>query len=191
MSEIDRRKWDQRYREDSYRKSNPASLLQQWASRAKRGKALDIACGAGRNAIYLAAEGFAVDAIDISAQGLQLASEAAAAQSLSIHWIEHDLDNDTSFTDDYELIVVLWYVNLPLIERLADRLAPGGVLISEQHLVSEQDVIGPRTDAFRVAPGALREAAAKLEILHYREAVEPIEEGGLIASAQLVATRPD
>ena len=187
MSEADRRKWDQRYREDTYRKTNPVTLLGEWAPRIGAGRALDVACGAGRNALYLAREGFSVDAIDISSEGLALARAAAAEEGLAIRWIEHDLDLDYDFAGGYRLIVVLWYVNLPLIERLSECLAPGGFLLSEQHLRVDEEVIGPGSPAFRVEPGALRAAAAGLEVVHYREAVEPVEEGGHIASAQLVA----
>ena len=72
MSQEDREKWNQRYATDDYKKTNPVGLLHEWAPRLKAGKALDIACGAGRNAIYLAELGFDVDAIDISSEGLNL-----------------------------------------------------------------------------------------------------------------------
>lgn len=187
MSEEDRGKWDQRYAEDSYNKGNPVTLLQEWLPRVPAGKALDVACGAGRNAIFMARAGFRVDAIDISSEGLKLARDAAAALGLEINWIEHDLDEAYAFANDYDLIIVLWFVDLPLLTRLRDCLAPGGYLICEEHLQSDADVIGPRSAEFRVAPGALREAMAGLELLHYREAVTTTADGGRVASAQAVA----
>lgn len=189
MSDTDRRKWDQRYREDSYQKGLPAELLLDWAPRVEPGRALDVACGAGRNAIYLAARGFTVDAVDISAEGLRLARAAAAAEGLEINWMEQDLDRGLAVAGDYRLIVVLWYVDLALLGRLGERLEPGGYLVSEQHLRTDAEVIGPRTAEFRVAPGALAAAAGNLETLHYRESVYPVGEDERIASAQLVARR--
>ncbi len=85
--------------------------------------------------------------------------------------------------------MVLWYVDLELIRRLGDCLAPGGYLISEEHLETDEDVIGPQSARFRVAPGALRDAVAGLEILHYSEAVETAADGARVASAQVVARR--
>ncbi len=189
MSETDRVKWQQRYAEDTYRKSNPVTLLLDWLPRIEPGRALDVACGAGRNAIAAAEAGFRVDAIDISANGLALARRDAEARGCEINWIEHDLDEPYEFARDYGLIIVLWFVNLSLVEQLCQCLAPGGYLICEEHLRTDADVIGPQNPDFRVAPGDLRASAASLEILHYAEAVAPTEEGERIASAQLVARR--
>ncbi len=189
MSQQDREKWNQRYAEDSYNKRNPVTLLEDWLPRLPVGKALDVACGAGRNVLALARAGFDVDAIDISAEGLAQARAAAAAEDLDIDWIEHDLDEPYPFAGDYDLILVLWYVDLDLIRRLCDCLAPGGTLISEEHLATDADVIGPKSAEFRVAPGALRDAAAGLEVLHYGESIETAADGARVASAQLVARR--
>ena len=187
MSEEDWIKWQQRYAENSYRKTNPVTLVQDWLPRITPGRALDVACGAGRNAIAAAEAGFEVDAIDISSNGLKLARQDAEARGLAINWIEQDLDDHYEFACGYDLIMVMWYVDLPLISKLCDCLVPGGYLVCEEHLQTETDVIGPENPAFRVAPGALREAAGGLEILHYLEAVEPAEDDKLVASAQLVA----
>lgn len=190
MSEADRTKWNQRYAEDSYRKTNPLKLLSDWLPRIPAGRALDVACGAGRNALLLAEAGFRVDAIDISAIGLKQLDAEARERGFSVNCIEHDLDQPYAFATDYNLIVVLWYVNLPLIARLCACLAPGGYLVCEEHLRSEQEVIGPGNDNFRVAPGALRAAVSSLDLLLYEESVEATAEGGLLASARVVGTRP-
>jgi len=189
MSELDREKWDRRYAEDSYRKGNPVSLLQDWLPRIGTGKALDVACGAGRNAIAMARAGFRVDAIDISPVGLELARREAGSLGLDINWIEHDLDQAYAFATDYDLIVVLWYVNLPLIAKLRDCLAPGGYLLCEEHLVAEGKLAGPENPLFRVVPGALREAAQGLDILLYEESTSTNTEGEPMASARLVARK--
>lgn len=190
MSEADRIKWNQRYAEGSQRKTNPVTLLSDWLPRIPAGRALDVACGAGRNALLLAEAGFQVDAIDISAVGLQQLERDAREFGHSVNCIEHDLDQPYTFATDYDLIVVLWYVNLELIEHLCTCLAPGGYLLCEEHLRSEQDVIGPDNDNFRVAPGALRAAVSSLDLLLYEECVAAIAEGGQLASARVVATRP-
>ena len=189
MSAEDRNKWNQRYAEDSYRKTNPVTLLSDWLPRIPVGKALDVACGAGRNTIYLAEAGFQVDAIDISAEGLLQVTEKATEKGLVVTCIEHDFDEFYAFNTRYDLILVLWYVNLGMIKQLCENLAPGGFLICEEHLRSEQDVIGPGNPDFRVAPGALREAVSSLDLLLYEESVEVIPEGGKVASARVVAQK--
>ena len=189
MSELDRDKWNQRYAEDSQRKNNPVTLLQEWLPRLPAGKALDVACGAGRNAIFLARQGYRVDAIDISPVGLELARQEAERLGLEINWIEQDLDQPCDFDTDYDLIVVLWYVNLPLITRLCGCLAPGGYLLCEEHLVTDQQVVGPTSPQFRVLPGALSRAVDGLEIELYEESVVEDIAGEPLASARVVARR--
>lgn len=189
MSQLDRNKWNQRYAEDSYRKTNPVTLLEEWLPKLPVGRALDVACGAGRNALYLARAGFTVDAIDISHEGLKLAKEQAESQGLSINWIEHDLDETYAFERDYDLIVVMWYVDLVLVKQLGECLAPGGYLLCEEHLVSDQETVGPKNDNFRVKPGALRSAITGLGVLLYEESVETYSENERVASARVVAKK--
>ncbi len=186
MSEQDRKKWNQRYAEDSYHKNNPVTLVEDWLPRLPPGRALDVACGPGRNAILLAQAGYRVDAIDISHEGLNLARQKAENQGLSINWIEHDLDEPYQFDSDYDLIIVLWYVNLALITRLCDCLAPGGYLLCEEHLITDQEVTGPGSLNFRVAPGVLRDAVSGVDVLLYEESIELMAEGERVASARVV-----
>jgi SAM-dependent methyltransferase len=189
MSEQDRNKWNQRYAEDSYHKNNPVTLVEEWLPRLPVGRALDVACGAGRNALFLAQAGYQVDAIDISRKGLNLARQKAENQGLSVNWIEHDLDLPYPFDTNYDLIVVMWYVDPGLISRLCDCLAPGGCLICEEHLITDQQVIGPTSSKYRVAPGVLREAVSGLEVLLYEESIEMNAEGEQVASARVVAKK--
>ena len=190
MSKQDRHKWNQRYAEGSYHKNNPVTLLEDWLPRLPLGRALDVACGAGRNAIFLAQAGYQVDAIDISTEGLKLARQSAENLGLSINWIEKDLDLPYPFDTDYDLIIVMWYVNLELISTLCDCLAPGGYLLCEEHLITDQEVIGPTSSDFRVAPGELREAVAGVDVLLYEESIKMNAEGEPVASARVVAKRP-
>lgn len=165
--------------------------MENWLPELPVGRALDLACGAGRNAIFLAQAGFQVDAIDISVEGLKQARQKAEARGLDINWIEQDLDQAYPFDTTYDVIIVMWYVNLALITRLCDCLAPGGYLLSEQHLITDKEVIGPTNPDYRVAPGDLPEAVARLDVLFFEESVATISGTERVASARVVAKKPD
>jgi SAM-dependent methyltransferase len=192
MSDTDRAKWNARYHEGAYaERLHPTALLEEWLSRLPRGRALDVACGAGRNALFLAAAGYEVDAVDISREALERARRrAAAARSLRVHWLEADLETLALPDGPYDLIVMVRYVNRPLLPRLIERLAPGGHLLWEQHLLTAEPVAGPTDPRFRVAPGELPSAAGDLEVLMHREGSIVDPDGRRVALAQLVARRP-
>lgn len=190
MSAVDRDKWNRRYAAGAYAGRTEASaLLQVWVGAVQAGTALDVACGAGRNALYLAERGFEVNGVDISAAALSRARSSARRRGVRLNLIEHDLDTPLTLDAAYQLILVVRYVNLPLMAQLTDHLAPGGFLISEQHLVSEAEVIGPENPAYRVAPGQLAAAAQGLETLFLNEGLVTEPDGRLAALAQLVARR--
>jgi len=190
MSGTDREKWDSRYGEGAYAdRPRPSALLEEWIEKIPPGRALDVACGAGRNALYLAARNFDVDAVDISGVALNRARETARRSGLNVNWLEHDLDEPLRLDHTFQLILVIRYVNLPLMRSLTTLLAPGGFLLCEEHLVSEADVIGPTNSNYRVAAGDLQMAAAGLKIHHLEEALVRDPDGRRAALARLVAQR--
>lgn len=191
MSDTDREKWNRRYREGAYAdRTHPSPFLVDWIGKVTPGRALDVACGAGRNALYLAQNGFAVDAIDISAEALERAQESAGQFGLSVNWLEQDLDDPPVLDHGYQLILVVRYVNLPLLQQLATLLAPGGILLCEEHMESPDEVIGPGNPAFRVRPGELSDTVTGLEQVHLYEGLVTEPDGRQAALAQLVARRP-
>jgi len=198
MSETDRRKWDARYRDGSYAgREHPSAFLAEWEPRLPHGRALDVACGAGRNSLFLATTGRQVDAVDISASGLERGRQAAARRGLRIGWQQADLEADGGNAlpaGPYDLIVVVRYVNRELWPRLIERLAPGGVLLCEQHVDSTEAVVGPKSDAFRLRPEELLRTATNarrldLRVLHYDEGIVTDPDGRRAALARLVMHR--
>ncbi len=193
MSHADRLKWDERYRAGSYAaRPHPTQLLADRLADLPRGRALDVACGAGRNALFLAAAGYEVDAVDLSSVGLERGARTAAERGLAINWIEADLDPPSPEAlpkNDYALIVLVRYVNMALIPLLAERLADRGCLVCEQHLKTARDVAGPRNPAYRLEPNELQAAASNLSVMFYREGIVQDPDGRQVALAQLIACR--
>lgn len=194
MSQVDLRKWDERYRTGSYAaRTHPTALLEQLLPSLPRGRALDVACGAGRNALCLSAAGYAVDAVDISPTGLERARATALVRGLEVNWLAADLEDglpDALGSDArYAVIVLVRYVNAALMPALIGRLSPGGVLVCEQHLVSRREVSGPRNPAYRLDPNVLLRAADGLRVLFYREGIVEDPDRRRAALAQLVAER--
>lgn len=201
MSDADRDKWNDRYLAGAYAdRAHPSVVLTEHVpdivatQRAAGGgevelTALDLACGAGRNARYLAGLGYRVDALDIAAQALSRA--AAESGGSPISWIEHDLDLGLPRgLGDYDLIVIIRYLDLSLVAAAAERLRPGGYLICETHLVSDAAVIGPRNPAFRARPGELGAAVPGLDVVEAWEGIVRDPDGREAAVARLIAWRP-
>jgi tellurite methyltransferase len=194
VSEAERDKWNARYRDGAYEgRTHPTVLLAQWLPQLPRGRALDVACGAGRNSLALAAAGFAVTAIDISDVALARGRRSAADRGLTIEWHCADLDEDPAAAlppGPFQTIVWVRYVHRSLLPHLVARLAPGGVLLAEQHLASSEPVAGPTSASFRLAPGELERAAEGLVRLYAYEGSVVDPDGRTVALAQLVARRP-
>ena len=193
MSAAERDKWDARYRDGAYENRTHATvLLAAWLPRLPLGAALDVACGAGRNALHLAAHGFAVTALDISTVAIERGRREAAARGLDIAWSCTDLDGepDTALPPGpFELIVWVRYVHRTLMPHVLARLASGGTLLCEQHLATTAEVAGPTSAAFRLAPGELVRSAPGLDVLHAYEGLLTDPDARTVAVAQLVATK--
>lgn len=190
MSQADRDKWDRRYQQGAYQsRPHPSAFVAQCTDYLpSTGRALDLACGAGRNALYLAERGLAVDAVDISAIALERARAAAA--DLPIDWLERDLDLGFDAPDSYDVILNIRYVNLRLLANLLGSLRPGGILLVEQHLRGYHDVVGPTNPAFRVARGDLAELATALQVEELHEGLFEDPDGRAAALARLAARKP-
>lgn len=198
MSHRDRIKWDEKYRAGAYAgRDHPTRLLVEWVPQVNRGRALDVACGAGRNSLFLAANDFGVDAVEISAVGLERARKSAEARGVCVHWIEADLETGAESTlpsGPYDLIVMVRYVNPSLYPLLLKRLADGGIFLCEEHLASEEEVIGPANPAYRLSPDELHRSVTTVatpddEVLYYREGTVTDPDGRNAALAQLVLRR--
>jgi 2-polyprenyl-3-methyl-5-hydroxy-6-metoxy-1,4-benzoquinol methylase len=140
--EADRIKWNRRFgSEDTYLGERPSPFLAAEIERILRlapGKrALDIACGEGRNSVLLAQQGFQVTALDISDVGLGKATGRAEAAGVSVVFQQVDLDG-YRFTEQFDLIINFNFLLRGLIPEAFQALSPGGLLIVDTIMESEQ-----------------------------------------------------
>lgn len=193
MSEEDQQRWDRRYADGGYvPRRHPSPFLLEWLDRIPVGRALDVATGAGRNALHLASAGFDVTAVDGSSVAIGMARDAAVERGLAVDWQVADLDTFDVGSHAWDLVTVFRYRDASLWPRLASALAPGGWLVVEHHLLTTADVDGPSTDDFRVRPRELLDAADGLRVVHYSEGLEPADDPTRqYALARLVACDGD
>lgn len=134
-----RERWNQRYAsDDPHATPAPNRFLVAELAETPPGRALDLACGAGRNAVWLAESGWRVTAVDFSNIGLSMARELALARGVNVDWIEADVLGWEPAARAYDLVCML-YLQLPADERravlrsAADAVSPGGTLLVIGH----------------------------------------------------------
>lgn len=156
--ESDRIKWDQRYSgPEHFFSVGPSRLLanslEHILSLVPGRRALDLACGEGRNCIYLAQHGFDATGVDISPRGLERGRRRAAEVGVSVDFVEADLDQWRP-QGVYHLILNFNFLMRELIPSLVEVLAPGGILLMET-ILDAPGADGHRKD-FLLQSGELR-----------------------------------
>lgn len=166
----------------------PTPYLEQVLASIPRGRALDVASGAGRDAVFLALEGFEVEAIDVDSDALARAADLARRHQARVAIRRVDLERaDARLTPQrYALVTCFRFLHRPLLPAIAAALAPGGHLVLETFRAGQERWGKPRRPQFLLQPGELRSAFPDLETLHVEE-LEP--EGGPVV-ARLHARRP-
>lgn len=153
----------------------PAQFLKDSLAMLPRGQALDVACGRGRNTLYLAAQGFTVDAIDRDEQALaDLASDAVQQGLTSVTVRAMELEDPARppgiLTARYDVILGFCYLHRPLFPLLLQALRPGGVLVYETFLIDNHlRYQHPRRREFCLEHNELLDLVHGLRILHYDE----------------------
>jgi SAM-dependent methyltransferase len=135
-----------------------------------------VACGPGRNALYLAEQGFDVVGVDISEVAIDEARQSAVERGLDAEFLAADLDDFQPEPGAFDLITVIRYRNPNLWPRLIDALTPGGWILAEHHMKTAADVAGPASPEFRLDPGELLTAFSGLRIVHYSESIETADD---------------
>lgn len=184
--EEDRIKWNKRFEaQDSYLGERTSPFLAQEIERIKTlapgPDALDIACGEGRNSLFLAQHGFRVVGLDISDIGLAKGRQRAQAEGVNVDFRRVDLD-DYIIEGKYDLILNFNFLLRKLIPSEVASLKPGGLLLFDTIMASEQ-LLQSHNPAYLLQPGELRRLFASFygDILYFEESC-----GGEIPTARLL-----
>jgi tellurite methyltransferase len=183
----DRTAWDKTYsRKDYVFGKDPAAFLVEQVSKLPKGRALDIATGEGRNAVYLAKKGFQVEGVDISRVGLRKAKRLAAENGVKIQTTNADLNKYKIKPDTYSVILNFYYLQRNLFPQIKAGLKKGGVVVFETHTMEHLKNPGASSweRDYLLEPGELKKAFSDFEILHYSETND-----GKNAIASLVARK--
>lgn len=189
MSRNDRIRWDMQHA-DSPNSERPSIFLREIIDNDSweipRGRALDIACGKGRNALFLAGQGFDVVAIDISAVALEEGRRRAREKSLSISWQQSDLEPIRLPENSFDLVINFNYLQRSLIRQLKGALKSGGHVIFETYLIDQKAIGHPKNPDYLLAHNELLDYFRDFRVLYYREGKfrdgdEPSFRAGILA----------
>lgn len=134
-----REDWDQHYDErELVWSAEPNRFLVAESEALPPGRALDLACGEGRNALWLAERGWRVTAVDYSGVALGKAQQIAARRGVEAEWVAADLLEYEPEPGAYDLVIV-FYLQIPagerrrVLARAAGAVAPGGTFLLVGH----------------------------------------------------------
>lgn len=146
-------------------------LIEHLAFIARDQPVLDVAAGRGRHALYLAARGWSVHAVDRNAEALTTLDEHARSRRLPIRTMCMDLESGPVDlgTETYGTVLVFNYLHRPLLPALVRALRPGGVLLYETFTTRQRERGHPRNPAFLLADGELPRLVEPLTIIAERE----------------------
>ncbi len=168
MAKADQTRWDARYLKGDKQGGAPSAMLAEYCGQAGGKRALDVACGTGRNALFLAGRGFRVEALDISPVGLSKLDEAATGLDITTHAV--DLENYAPRRNAFDLIVVANYLNRPLIPQLFTALDRGGILVMDTFMNDPRNQENTHNPAYLLKPREfLSTVGDGFETLKYQE----------------------
>jgi 2-polyprenyl-3-methyl-5-hydroxy-6-metoxy-1,4-benzoquinol methylase len=172
--------WDKKYDEHSHSSLEPDPFLlsaygEFLAGRAP-GNALDVAGGVGRHAIWLAQQGWRVKLLDISEVGIKQAAEnakrTATAGSISSEVRDLNVMQDLG-RDQYDLVIVFFFLQRELFPALISALKPGGILIYKTYTIEQKNFAGgPSHPMFLLEPNELLHAFSSMRVLSYHETTQ-------------------
>jgi len=174
------RNWDQHYSDVANVDFTPSPLLVEVADLLPPGRALDLACGPGRNALFLASLGWQVTAVDRSPVAIRLLRERTDGLSIDTRLADLETGEFAIEPAAFDLVCDFHYLQLDLFPALREAVRPGGVFTGSIHLRDKH-----RESRYAVNPGELREQFQGWKILFYSESAS----AGHRPSARIIARR--
>lgn len=189
MSRQERNVWDERFRAGDHADSAPDPFLMQLQEYSQlwplHGRALDVACGAGRNAVWLAQKGWAVTACDISMEGLRKTRELARHHGLRLDLFCQDLDAPPLVVNHFDLIICFFFLDRKLFPLLKAALRPRGLIVCKTYTVDQQQFAGrPRHKMHLLEPQELLSQFRDFRVVYYQETMQGR------GVAQIIAQKP-
>lgn len=187
--------WDERYREKPRLWSaEPNRFVAEELARLRPGTAVDVACGEGRNAVWLAEKGWKVTGVDFSAVALDRARRMAAERAVAVDWVEADVSQwEPGRTFD---LVLVAYVHLrpearaDLMRKAVSWMAEGGSLFLVGHDAATAGVSGPPDPDLLWDPETAREAVAPLVVDWSERRARETDSGETAMDTVLMAHKP-
>jgi len=165
-----------------------SAFIERHVGGARQGRALDLACGSGRAAVFLALSGFQVQGWDHDASALERARALAARHGVSVAFHALDLEREPppEPVERFDLIVVVRYLHRPFFPWIERALAPAGVLLYETFRDGQQRFGPPRRARHLLRAGELLTAFPSLVVEHHEETPDGVPP----LLARLAARRP-
>jgi SAM-dependent methyltransferase len=180
---VDAGDWDRRWTDRLlHAHGEPSSVVLDELGDLEPGRALDLGCGNGRHAMWLAERGWSVTAVDFSAEALRQARERAAATGVDVAWVEADLTAYEPATQAFDLVLVA-YLHVPegerrpVLSRAAAALAEGGRLLVVGHDPANigTGAPGPTNPSLLDTPADIVSELPALEIERAEQVRRPVE----------------
>jgi SAM-dependent methyltransferase len=161
-------KWDALYERMPRGLPQPAEVLEHNAHLLPAsGEALDLACGLGGSALFLALRGLRVKAYDLSAVAIERLRSCAGA--LPVEAAVRDVESAGLPEDAFDVVVVSRFLARPLCPAIARSIKPKGLLFYQTYIAGKQSVKGPSNPDFLLQPNELLALFPDFRLLFYRE----------------------
>ncbi len=183
---------------DSKRLWSPTPLLMEWTEHLKaegfdpktlkpRPTALDLGCGGGRDAVFLAQQGWQVTGIDQESRVLKRAKQLASRSGASVKFKCCDLKKQACFPEkQFDLVVVMRYLNRALFAQIDQAIAPGGMLLYQTFVSGVEAFDSPKNPNVILEKGELSEVFSGYQI--FVDRIEKLKDGRPVAS--FIAQKP-
>jgi tellurite methyltransferase len=150
----------------------PAQFLVENTDLLPRGRALDVAMGSGRNAIYLAKMGFEVEGVDTSREAIEKALERAREEGVSIQTRVEDLEKIPYLDEEaYDLVICFNYLQRSLMPQMKNWVKPCGMLVYETFTIDQVQFGKPKNPDYLLGHNELLRTFRDFRVLRYREGV--------------------